>query len=157
MPWKDPIKKKEYAKKYNSQPHVKEKKKLSRRESYLKNWERERARGREYFKENRDWILAKNRKYIKENPDKRKNTMLKYEYGITLDDYNKMFNAQGGKCAICQRHQNELKKTLCVDHDHKTGAIRELLCMTCNTDLASVENRLEEMTKYLNKHRKDVN
>ena len=57
MPWKDPIKKKEYAKKYNSQPHVKEKKKLSRRESYLKNWEQERAKGRQYFQKNREWIL----------------------------------------------------------------------------------------------------
>jgi len=133
-----------------------EKRKL-RRERYLKYYEKERARGREYFKENRDWILAKNRKYNKENPDKRKSVMLKYEYGITLDDYNKMFNAQEGKCAICKKHQNELKKTLCVDHDHKTGKVRELLCMTCNTDLASVENRLEEMTNYLNKHRKDVN
>ena len=157
MPYKDPLKKKEYAKKYSSQPHVKEQKKLSRRERYLKNWEQERTRGRQYYQEKKDWILAKNRKYIRENPDKRKNTMLKYEYGITLDDYNKMFNAQGGKCAICQKHQNELKRTLCVYHDHKTGAVRELLCMTCNTDLASVENRLEEMTKYLNKHRKDVN
>lgn len=133
-----------------------EKRKL-RREKYLKYYERERARGREYFKENKNWILAKNRKYNKENPDKRKSAILKYEYGITLEDYNKMFNAQGGKCAICQKHQNELKRTLCVDHDHKTGAVRELLCMTCNTELASVENRLEEMTKYLNKHRKDVN
>ena len=133
-----------------------EKRKL-RREKYLKYYERERTRGKQYFQENRELILAKNRKYNKENPDKRKNAILKYEYGITLDDYNKMFNAQGGKCAICQRHQNELKKTLCVDHDHKTGAVRELLCMTCNTDLASVENRLEEMMKYLNKHRKDLN
>jgi hypothetical protein len=81
------------------------------------------TRGKQYYQEKKDWILAKNRKYIKENPDKRKNTMLKYEYGITLDDYNKMFNAQEGKCAICQKHQNELKKTLCVDHDHKTGQL----------------------------------
>ena len=83
--------------------------------------------------------------------------MLKYEYGITLDDYNKMFNEQEGKCAICQRHQNELTRTLCVDHDHKTNKVRALLCVTCNTDVSVVENRLEEMTKYINKHRKDVN
>jgi hypothetical protein len=133
-----------------------EKRKL-RREKYLENWDKERTRGRQYYQEKRDWILFKQRKYVKENPDKRKSATLKYEYGITLDDYNKMFNSQEGKCAICQKHQNELKKTLCVDHDHKTGAVRELLCMTCNTDLASVENRLEEMMKYLNKHKKDVN
>ena len=83
--------------------------------------------------------------------------MLKYEYGFTLDDYNKMFNEQEGKCAICQRHQNELTRTLCVDHNHKTNKVRALLCLTCNTDVSVVENRLEEMMKYLNKHRKDLN
>ena len=134
-----------------------EEKKQYRREQYLKNKDKEKTAREIYYSKNKESILARNKKYNKENPDKRKSAILKYEYGITLDQYNEMFRAQEGKCAICQRHQNELKKTLCVDHDHKTGAVRELLCMTCNTDLASVENRLEEMTKYLNKHRKDLN
>ena len=134
-----------------------EERKQYRRQQYLKHKEKRLKQYAEYRNLNRDKIRSKQEKYNKENPLKRKNSILKYEYGITLDDYNKMFNAQEGKCAICKKHQNELKKTLCVDHDHKTGKVRELLCMTCNTDLASVENRLEEMTKYLNKHRKDVN
>ena len=118
-----------------------EKRKL-RREKYLKYYERERTRGRQYFQENKEWILAKNRKYNKENPDKRKSAILKYEYGITLDQYNEMFKEQEGKCAICQRHQNKLTRTLCVDHDHKTNKVRVLLCLTCNTDVSVVENRL---------------
>jgi hypothetical protein len=134
-----------------------EERKQYRRQQYLKHKDREKETRREYLIKNREKVLEKQRKYNKENPLKRKNAVLKNVYGITLVQYNEMFETQEGKCAICQRHQNELKKTLCVDHDHKTGAVRELLCMTCNTDLASVENRLEEMTKYLNKHRKDVN
>ena len=128
-----------------------------RRQQYLKHKEKRLKQYAEYRDLNRDKIRSKQDKYNKQNPIKRKNAMLKYEYGITLDDYNKMFNEQEGKCAICQRHQNELTRTLCVDHDHKTNKVRALLCVTCNTDVSVVENRLEEMMKYLNKHRKDLN
>ena len=128
-----------------------------RRQQYLKHKEKRLKQYAEYRDLNRDKIRSKQDKYNKENPIKRKNAMLKYEYGITLDDYNKMFNEQEGKCAICQRHQNELTRTLCVDHNHKTNKVRALLCLTCNTDVSVVENRLEEMMKYLNKHRKDLN
>ena len=84
--------------------------------------------------------------------------MLKYEYGITLDDYNKMFNEQEGKCAICQRHQNELKKILYVDHDHKTGEVRGLLCKNCNVALGFYEKYDTQIfEKYLKKYRKELN
>ena len=134
-----------------------EERKQYRRQQYLKHKEKRLKQYAEYRNLNRDKIRSKQEKYNKENPIKRKNSMLKYEYGITLDDYNKMFNEQEGKCAICQRHQNELTRTLCVDHDHKTNKVRALLCVTCNTDISVVENRLEEMTNYLNKYRKDIN
>jgi hypothetical protein len=89
--------------------------------------------------------------------DYRRKSAYKVKYGITIDDYNKMFKQQEGKCDICKRHQNDLTRILCVDHDHKTNKVRALLCVTCNTDVSVVENRLEEMLNYLNKHRKDVN
>jgi prolyl oligopeptidase PreP (S9A serine peptidase family) len=134
-----------------------EEKKKYRKEQYLKNKDKEKAAREIYYSKNKELILARNKKYNKENPDKRKSAILKYEYGITLDQYNEMFKEQEGKCAICQRHQNKLTRTLCVDHDHKTNKVRALLCLTCNTDVSVVENRLEEMTNYLNKHRKDLN
>ena len=134
-----------------------EERKQYRREQYLKHKDKEKAAREIYYSKNKKEILERQQKYNKENPIKRKNAILKNVYGITLDDYNKMFNEQGGKCAICQRHQNKLTRTLCVDHDHKTNKVRALLCVTCNTDVSVVENRLEEMTKYINKHRKDVN
>jgi hypothetical protein len=131
-----------------------EERKQYRRQQYLKHKDREKETRREYLIKNREKVLEKQRKYNKENPLKRKNAVLKNVYGITLVQYNEMFETQEGKCAICQRHQNELTRTLCVDHDHKTNKVRALLCVTCNTDVSVVENRLEEMTKYLNKHRK---
>jgi prolyl oligopeptidase PreP (S9A serine peptidase family) len=134
-----------------------EERKQYRKEQYLKNKDKEKASREIYYSKNKELILARNKKYNKENPDKRKSAILKYEYGITLDQYNEMFKEQEGKCAICQRHQNKLTRTLCVDHDHKTNKVRALLCLTCNTDVSVVENRLEEMTNYLNKYRKNLN
>jgi F0F1-type ATP synthase alpha subunit len=134
-----------------------EERKQYRRQQYLKHKDREKETRREYLIKNREKVLEKQKKYNKENPLKRKNAVLKNVYGITLVQYNEMFETQEGKCAICQRHQNELTRTLCVDHDHKTNKVRALLCVTCNTDVSVVENRLEEMTNYLNKYRKDLN
>jgi F0F1-type ATP synthase alpha subunit len=134
-----------------------EERKQYRRQQYLKHKDREKETRKEYLIKNREKVLEKQRKYNKENPLKRKNAVLKNVYGITLVQYNEMFETQEGKCAICQRHQNELTRTLCVDHDHKTNKVRALLCVTCNTDVSVVENRLEEMTNYLNKYRKDLN
>jgi len=134
-----------------------EERKQIRRQQYLKHKDREKATREIYRAKNREKILEVQKRWNNKNFNRRKNVILKNVYGITLDDYNRMFNEQNGKCAICQRHQNELTKSLCVDHNHKTKQIRALLCITCNTDLASVENRLKEMTNYLNKYRKDVN
>ncbi len=134
---------------------------LSRKEQsrkyYLKNYKRQKELGKKYYQKNKDKINEKMKKYNKENPEKRKNAILKNVYGITLDQYNQMFEKQKGKCAICKRHQKDLTRTLCVDHNHKTKKVRGLLCLTCNTDVSVVENRLKEMLKYLNKYRKDVN
>ena len=134
-----------------------EERKQYRRQQYLKHKDREKETRRKYLIKNREKVLETQKKWNNKNFERRKNVILKNVYGITLDQYNEMFKAQEGKCAICQRHQNELTRTLCVDHDHKTNKVRALLCVTCNTDVSVVENRLEEMTNYLNKHRKDVN
>ena len=134
-----------------------EEKKQNRKEQYLKHYKKERDNGKKYYQKNKEKILKRQKENHKKYPHKRKGYLLKYGYGITLDDYNKMFEQQKGKCAICKRHQNNLTRTLCVDHDHKTNKVRALLWVTCNTDVSVVEDRLKEMLNYLNKYRKDVN
>lgn len=52
-------------------------------------------------------------------------------YGITPDEYQAIYEHQGGKCYICQRATGA-RKRLAVDHDHETGYVRGLLCGTCN-------------------------
>lgn len=61
----------------------------------------------------------------------RKNSLRRL-YGITLEEYDLMFSNQGGRCAICMKHQDEFKKKLHVDHCHTTGKVRGLLCQKCN-------------------------
>lgn len=68
--------------------------------------------------------------------DKAADQRLQREYGITLDQYNAILKRQGGRCAICGQHSSVFKTRLSVDHCHKTGLIRGLLCMTCNRALA---------------------
>jgi hypothetical protein len=53
-------------------------------------------------------------------------------YGITLEQYNELLEKQNHCCAICDRHENEFKSKLCVDHNHITREIRGLLCTYCN-------------------------
>lgn len=75
------------------------------------------------------------------NKDKRRNNSLRFSYGISLDDYNKLFAAQNGKCAICNKHQSREYRALCVDHNHATNKIRGLLCNNCNKNLGILENK----------------
>ncbi|WP_396189443.1 endonuclease VII domain-containing protein [Flavobacterium sp.] len=58
---------------------------------------------------------------------------LRYAYGIDGEEYYRIFDYQGGVCFIC--HKKPHKMRLAVDHDHKTGEVRGLLCKTCNRDI----------------------
>lgn len=85
-----------------------------------------------------------------------KNTNLKSQYGITLDQWNQMFINQNGCCAICAIPQMELKRVLSVDHNHKTGKVRGLLCGNCNHALGQTKENIdiiEGLIDYLNEHR----
>ena len=86
------------------------------------------------------------------NKDKRRKYRLKGEYGITPNDFDYLLRKQNGKCAICGITQCPTGRRFAVDHCHKTGKVRGLLCQACNTGLGkfndSVHN-LEEAVKYL--------
>lgn len=52
-------------------------------------------------------------------------------YGITAEQYDALYKAQGGRCAICRRATGAARR-LAVDHNHQTGEVRGLLCKPCN-------------------------
>lgn len=65
---------------------------------------------------------------------------LRRNYGISVEVYDAMFKQQSGVCKICKQTERGRYKNLAVDHDHKTGNIRGLLCRRCNLGLAYMEN-----------------
>jgi hypothetical protein len=68
---------------------------------------------------------------------------LKRRYGITIEQYDTMVEKQGGLCAICGKPPNGRWKRLAVDHCHKTGKVRGLLCHACNVLLGHAEDNWE--------------
>jgi hypothetical protein len=81
--------------------------------------------------------------------DRQYYTFIRTKYGVTLDDYKKMLAGQNGLCKLC----GELPKSrLHIDHDHKTGEIRGLLCFRCNRVLGWAKDRkdiFEKAAQYL--------
>ncbi len=72
-----------------------------------------------------------------------------------------MFSRQNGVCAICGQLETAMRKgkliRLAVDHDHKTGTVRELVCGKCNKALGLLdedEDRCRSMAAYIQKHKK---
>lgn len=91
------------------------------------------------------------------NKDAIQNIRLKSRYKITLQDFRSMLEKQEYRCYICGKHQESLKKALCVDHDHATGEVRKLLCMPCNVILGNCNediNILEKIKEYIYEHKK---
>ena len=69
------------------------------------------------------------------------------QLGWTQDEYEKLLEAQGGRCAICKRPENmrisQIHQPLSVDHDHKTNKVRGLLCHNCNVALGLLDDSPE--------------
>lgn len=59
------------------------------------------------------------------------------KYGMTVEQFEDLFQKQGGKCAICKLTS---KRRLAIDHDHKTGRVRGLLCVTCNLGIGNFQD-----------------
>lgn len=127
-------------------------------------------------KAHKEWCL-KNPEKVKEinhlNRDKRKQfykspegiissrrAHLKRVFGISLEEYNIMSEKQNHICAICGKPEmNNKNKVLCVDHNHKTGAVRQLLCGLCNSGLGAFRDDktlLTKAIKYLKYHESNL-
>lgn len=86
------------------------------------------------------------------NCDNETNRASKYKrlYGITVEQYDEMFEEQGGLCAICRKPP--INYRLAVDHDHDTGAVRGLLCPPCNRSLEKYIYLSGNINEYIRKH-----
>lgn len=127
-------------------------------EKHRKNPEIMRKRVNAYYHSNPEYkekTLGYSRNWVVKNPEQRKkftrNSRIR-AYGITPERYKEMLNEQGNRCAICSK---ENKRAMAIDHDHKTGKVRGLLCDPCNLSLGHIEKDgfLEKATKYIAKYK----
>lgn len=123
-------------------------------------------KGNKFWKLNKDLGKTKGRKHPPDckhckaartgNKFDRKAWMQSYgkvrqlkKFGLTEEQYDQMLVQQNGVCKICERPSRGRCSRLAVDHDHKTGKIRGLLCMVCNTRLGFLEKYWEKLHSYL--------
>jgi len=104
-----------------------------------------------YYAKNKEKLAQQALEWQRNNPEKRKKYRLKYRFGISLEEYDRLFEKQNGVCAICGEPANR-RGSLDVDHDHDTGEIRGLLCWNCNTGIGKFKENaalLKRAAKYL--------
>lgn len=99
---------------------------------------------------------SKNRYALTSSPESNRKGHLRFQYGLTEIDVLEMYKKQNGCCYICcipyplfAKH-----KGLAVDHCHKTGKVRGLLCYKCNNLLSRADDSIEILKnaiKYLEK------
>lgn len=159
MPYKD----KEFDKAKRSAPEYRERLNARNREKYQNDAEyrtRVNETNKQRMREKRlnDPIFRE-----KQNEYKRLwkwRDVLKQRYGMTVEEYHALYTLQNGKCAICgtdlinaiNNGQKDAKNNFqtCVDHDHKTGKVRGLLCWHCNTALGHFRDNAEILIKAAN-------
>lgn len=119
----------EYQKKYRAANR--EKAKAAATAYYAKNGDKERARNRAAYQRKRDWIIER-------------------KYGLTPEAYAAMLANQNGRCAICDADTPGGRFTMFhVDHCHRTGAVRGLLCNACNHLLGNARDNIETLGRAI--------
>lgn len=94
----------------------------------------------------------RSRAYHHANRDKRVKQISEYgkrsKYGIAPDEYEKLVASHGGKCGICGMEE-VIGRALAIDHDHKSGKVRGLLCSNCNNGLGRFKDDIALLAKAI--------
>lgn len=173
-------KRKKYIEKYNK--INKEKISKRKKEYNLKNRNKILKRLKDYYCKHRKEISVKDKtrrqqkSYIKYRKEyciknreslklKRKIYNLKKKYNLSVEEYDRMVGVSGGKCEICRIKLNIFRTNspkptdVCVDHNHKNGVVRGLLCSNCNLALGLINDKnstLINMIDYLKKYENTI-
>lgn len=114
-----------------------------------KHRERINAKQRVAMRERRAADPEKDRQYQRQwysqNKEAARGHKLKQLYSLTLDDYERMVAAQGGRCAAC----GIVPKRLVVDHCHTTGKVRGILCCGCNRAIGHARDDLRVLASLV--------
>ena len=127
--------------------------------------EKEREYQRQYRLRNKEKRKQYSKDHHDNHPDARRSMVYRNTYGITVENYNEMLTKQNNVCAVCKNPEvishniTKKPKRLSIDHDHKTGQVRGLLCHRCNVFLGNYEelkNLISEFEGYLQAIEKEL-
>ena len=133
---------------------IREKKKLY----YKDNLEEIGKYRKEYYKKNGDYVRKKSREWKRKNRERDKENRIIRLYGINFKGFNEILKSQNNMCKICGiliEEKNLLdrrKNGIVIDHNHKTGKVRGILCSPCNYILGNAKDNkkiLKEAINYL--------
>jgi len=120
----------------------------------LRNQERIQKRQLEHSRANPEMYREWKERYKAAHPERRAATVRLNKYGITAEQYNALVEKQHGACAICSLPCSSGRR-LSVDHDHRSGKIRGLLCVNCNQSIGKFKDNpalLDRAAAYLEKN-----
>lgn len=96
---------------------------------------------------------ADRRRRVSENPEKYRKSYrkqsVKRTYGLSNEEFERLVENCKNCCMICGRHSSEQEKELHVDHCHKTGKVRGLLCSRCNTGIGMLGDNADSVKRAL--------
>lgn len=129
-------------------------------------YERDKAEGfsrqKEYRERNAEAIRDRMRQWAKDNREHlnecRRRQHYKGKYGLTPEDRDAMLAEQGGRCGCCGSDTPKSKAGWVIDHCHKSGKVRAILCQPCNLTLGKVDEsiaHLQSLIRYLELHNAD--
>ncbi len=114
------------------------------------NKEQMKEYNKKYRSTNRKELNGRKKEWNLRNKDKIAAYHLKRRYGLSIEDYNSILKSQNNKCAGCGILSKDAQMgKLFVDHCHKNGNIRGLLCSKCNTALGLVNDNIEILTNLI--------
>jgi hypothetical protein len=118
---------------------------LAYQKSKVKDWresnpEKRNEQKKRHYLKNKEKIDQKAKDWYNNNKDRSKANAILRKYGISIDDFNQMRESQQYRCAICGQGEEKFAKGLFIDHCHKTGKVRKLLCANCNAAIGMLQD-----------------
>jgi hypothetical protein len=139
--------------------------KLYHAQRYLKEKDKIQQQIQAYRAANKERLVEAGARWRSENREKvrvyQRTTNLRKNFGLSLEEYASMEASQNSCCAICKRPETYIHKAtnevarLAVDHCHKTGKVRALLCKSCNNGLGLFKDDADVLASaiaYLKEH-----
>ena len=136
MPYKDPEKRREYERQWRARNGLKVAEKR-----------------RKHYQNDRPRQIARVRQWQNENPEKFRESEVRRKgwrgakYGLKKGDYERLWAAQDGRCALCEA--TLAPEHTHIDHCHRTGAVRGLLCRPCNAGLGMFHDSPDELRRAI--------